>query len=93
MSDDGKQGNKDDKNEGPTNIEKQRVNGLGLVGQLMSVLAAPIVLFTLIGKYLDNLFEKRFLFILLGGAFGIGIGMHFVYKRAQVIREDLYGRK
>ena len=32
MTEDGIQGNKDDKKEGPINIEKQRVNGLGLVG-------------------------------------------------------------
>ncbi|NMB48325.1 AtpZ/AtpI family protein [Candidatus Kuenenbacteria bacterium] len=56
-------------------------------------MAMPIIIFTLLGKYLDNLLHKRFLFILLGGAFGIGLGMHFVYKRAEVIRDDLYGKK
>ncbi len=93
MTEDGIQGNKDDKKEGPINIEKQRVNGFGLVGQLMSIMAAPIVIFTLIGKYFDNLFDKRFLFILIGGAFGIALGMYFVYRKAHRIKEEIYGKK
>jgi len=94
MSDDGIQGKISEANKKETtNIHKQKADGMALVANLIAIMAMPIIIFTLLGKYLDNLLHKRFLFILLGGAFGIGLGMHFVYKRAEVIRDDLYGKK
>ncbi|HOZ36335.1 MAG TPA: hypothetical protein PLR18_00700 [bacterium] len=94
MSDDGTQDKISETNKKEKiDIHKQKIDGMALVANLIAIMTMPIIIFTLAGKYFDNLFHKRFLFILLGGALGIGLGMHFVYKRAEVIRDDLYGKK
>lgn len=80
-----------DKKEKKDDNNKQRISGIVIVWRLMYTMIAPIVLFTLLGKYLDNLLNKKFLFVLVSGAFGIALGMYFVYKQAYNIKEELYG--
>lgn len=62
--------------------------GLGLQ------LAVTIVAFVLIGSWLDDKFSKKYIFTLIAGVFGIGIGLYnlirtvtFLEKRNKIKNE------
>lgn len=83
----------EDKNVQQKNETNQMITGLSVVWNLIYVIAVPIVLFTLLGKYLDQRFHKDFLFVLIGGAIGIATGIYGVYRKAGELKEKIYGQE
>jgi ATP synthase protein I len=61
---------------------------LGLLGSLSGLgftIAIPIVLGTVIGKYLDGQFNTQALFTLLGLLFGLAAGIFGAYRLFKVV--------
>ncbi|NMC51775.1 AtpZ/AtpI family protein [Candidatus Kuenenbacteria bacterium] len=82
---------KDEQKDGNGSDKNQTMIALAVVGNLIYTIAIPIVLFTLLGKYLDNETGKKFTFILAGGGIGILVGMWGVYKKAEELKNRVYG--
>jgi ATP synthase protein I len=77
----------------PDNSNNQWLTGISIIGNITYTLAIPIILFTLAGRYLDQKFNHNFLFILLGGLFGLSLGLAGVYRQAKAIRDKIYPKK
>lgn len=65
---------------------------LSLFGELLYEIAIPVVVFTLLGRYLDKVWQYDFLFVLVGGILGIVIGVLAVYAKAEKMRQKIYGK-
>jgi len=63
--------------------------GLGLAWELGWSIALPVVVFTLLGNYVDQQTGSDFVFRLLGGLVGIGLGVYLVYKKAEGIKKKI----
>ncbi|HOY56197.1 MAG TPA: AtpZ/AtpI family protein [bacterium] len=73
----------------PNNYQKN-IAALGLVWELLYNLAIPVVVFTLVGNYLDKKLGYSFLFILIGGVLGIGLAIFIVYKKSASLKKRFY---
>ncbi len=69
--------------------EKETILALSIFTEVAWTIAIPVVIFTLLGRYIDKTYEHPFVFTLLGGAVGIGIGMWIVYRRAWEIYDKI----
>ncbi len=64
---------------------KEAFLAMSIFAEILWIVALPVVLFTIAGKYLDSLFGYKFLFILVGGVLGISTAMFAVYKKTKTI--------
>lgn len=62
---------------------------LSLAWDLGWTIALPVVIFTLIGDYIDKLQGTAFVFRFLGGLLGIGVGVYLVYRKAKKIKAKI----
>ena len=65
---------------------------LSLFGELLYEIAIPVVVLTLLGRYLDKVWQHDFLFVLIGGILGIVLGVLAVYAKAEKMRQKIYGK-
>lgn len=73
-----------------SNNYQKNIAAFGLVWELIYNLAIPVVVFTLIGNYLDKKLGYNFLFILIGGIFGIALALFIVYKKSASFKKRFY---
>lgn len=82
--------------ENKTNKNNQENNKImqsfSLFGELFYEIAIPVVTLTLLGKYLDKLWNHNFLFVLIGGIVGIVLAVLAVYLKAKKIRNKIYSK-
>lgn len=61
--------------------------GLKIIGDFGVSIAAPVVLFVILGQWLDGKYNKEPLFTIIGFILSAAISAKIIYKRAKIYGE------
>ena len=68
----------------PTSDREYYIFALKIIGDFGATIAVPVVIFVLIGQYLDEKYGRSPLFIILGFALAAVISVKIIYKKAKI---------
>ena len=68
----------------PTSDREYYIFALKIIGDFGATIAVPVVIFVLIGQYLDEKYNRSPLFTILGFALAALISAKIIYKKAKI---------
>ncbi len=72
-----------DKKLSPKNDREYYFFALRIIGDFGAAIAVPVVIFVLLGQFLDEKYQRRPLFIILGFIIAFLISAKIIYKKAK----------